>query len=99
MIRETVRAYYDSFGEREWTRLTRPEDGVVEFAVHCHTLAKYLPAAAETRAGTHVLDIGGGPGRYTIWLAQRGHRVALADLSPELLAIARAQIAAAGAAV
>jgi S-adenosylmethionine-dependent methyltransferase len=49
--------------------------------------------------GTSVLDIGGGPGRYSLWLAERGHRVVLADLSPELLAIARDQVAASAAGV
>lgn len=58
----------------------------MEFAITCHTLATYLPPNAR------VLDIGGGPGRYAIWLAQRGHRVVLADLSRELLSIARAKI-------
>ncbi len=43
-----------------------------------------------------MLDLGGGPVRYTIWLAERGYQVVLGDLSPELLAIARTQIAAAG---
>jgi SAM-dependent methyltransferase len=37
------------------------------------------------------LDIGGEPGRYAVWLAELGHRVVLADLSPELLAIAKAR--------
>jgi SAM-dependent methyltransferase len=87
---DAVRAYYASFGEREWTRLENPGDGALEFAITCHTLARYLPA------GARVLDIGGGPGRYTIWLAQHGHRAVLADLSPELLALARAKIAEAG---
>jgi SAM-dependent methyltransferase len=82
-----VRAYYDRFGEREWTRLENPADGAVEFAVTCHALAAYLPA------GARVLDLGGGPGRYTRWLAERGHRVVLADLSPVLLEIARAKLA------
>jgi SAM-dependent methyltransferase len=41
-----------------------------------------------------VLDIGGGPGRYALWLAERGHRVTLADLSPALIALARDKIAA-----
>jgi ubiquinone/menaquinone biosynthesis C-methylase UbiE len=45
-----------------------------------------------------VLDIGGGPGRYTIWLAELGFRVVLADLSPELLEIAGRQIGASSAA-
>ncbi len=87
---DAVRAYYASFGEREWARLESPDDGAVEFSITCHTLATYLPP------GARVLDIGGGPGRYAIWLAQRGHRVVLADLSPELLSIARTKIAQAG---
>lgn len=82
-----VRAYYDGFGEREWSRLENPADGAVEFAVTCHTLARYLPA------GARVLDLGGGPGRYTRWLAERGHQVVLADLSPSLLEIARVRLA------
>jgi SAM-dependent methyltransferase len=39
-----------------------------------------------------ILDIGGGPGRYAMWLAELGYRVVLADLSRELLAVARARI-------
>jgi SAM-dependent methyltransferase len=85
---EAVRRYYASFGEREWERLDAPADGQVEFAVHRHAIGRYLPA------GARVLDIGGGPGRYAVWLAGLGHRVVLADLSPEMLAIARAQLAA-----
>ncbi|MBI9045935.1 MAG: hypothetical protein JEZ06_15690 [Anaerolineaceae bacterium] len=75
MSSEATRKYYASFGEREWSRLKNPDDGAVEFAVTCHVLNKYLPA------NSRILDIGGGPGRYTIWLAQQGHRVVLADLS------------------
>ncbi len=84
---DDVRAYYDHFGEREWSRLDRPHDGLVEFALTVHTLHTHLPL------GGRVLDIGGGPGRYTLWLAERGHRVTLADLSPQLIAIAREKIA------
>jgi ubiquinone/menaquinone biosynthesis C-methylase UbiE len=84
---EPVRRYYASFGQREWDRLSAPADGQVEFAVHRHVIARYLPA------GARVLDIGGGPGRYAIWLASSGHHVVLADLSPEMLAIARQKIA------
>ena len=63
MDSDAVRAYYASFGEREWARLENPDDGAIEFTVTCQTLATYLPSRAR------VLDIGGGPGRYTIWLA------------------------------
>lgn len=90
MSRDVVRAYYASFGEREWARLENPDDGAVEFAITCHTLATYLPREAR------VLDIGGGPGRYAIWLAQRGYRVVLADLSPEMLSLAQIKVDQAG---
>jgi SAM-dependent methyltransferase len=87
---DPVRSYYASFGEREWERLENPDDGALEFAITRHFLAQFLPPRAR------ILDIGGGPGRYTLWLAQRGHRVVLADLSPELLEIARREISRAG---
>ena len=91
MNTEAVRAYYAGIGEREWARLENPVDGAIEFEVTCKVLATYLPPLAR------VLDIGGGPGRYTIWLAQQGHHVTLADLCPELLSIARTKIGQAGA--
>lgn len=92
MHRENVRAYYAQRSEREWQRLVCSNDGAIEFAVTCHTLSQYLPSNAR------VLDIGGGPGRYAIWLAQRGHSVVLADLSRELLSAAGVQIEATGVA-
>jgi len=87
--KDLVRDYYAAFGENEWLRLTRPE-GALEFAVTTHALTKHLPSAGR------ILDLGGGAGRYTIWLAERGYRVLLADLSPNLLEIARDKIAEAG---
>jgi 2-polyprenyl-3-methyl-5-hydroxy-6-metoxy-1,4-benzoquinol methylase len=90
MTSDAVRAYYASFREREWARLENPADGAVEFAITCYTLGMYLPPEAR------VLDIGGRPGRYAIWLAMQGYRVVLADLSPELLSIARAKIEQSG---
>lgn len=92
MTIEQIRAYYDSFGAREWQRLQTPE-GRVEWAVSTETLRTYLPSKGR------VLDLGGGPGRYAIWLAQRGYRVVLADISPAMLDLARERIAAAGPAV
>lgn len=86
MSHEDVRRYYEAFGEREWQRLDNPADGAIEFAVTCHALAAHLPASGR------ILDIGGGPGRYALWLAERGYRVVLADLSPTLLDIARERV-------
>ncbi len=87
-MRDDLLAYYSGFAEHEWNRLTRPNDGAVEFAITCQALTTYLPL------GARVLDIGGGPGRYSLWLSERGHCVTLADISPDLLDIARQQIAA-----
>jgi len=89
---DDVRDYYDGLGEREWERLTRPDDGALEFAVTCRVIAAHLSA------GARVLDIGAGPGRYSLWLAARGHRVSMADLSPALVTIAREKATASGAA-
>jgi ubiquinone/menaquinone biosynthesis C-methylase UbiE len=75
--RDRVRGYYAQFGEREWDRLADPADGAIEFAINSRAIARHLPA------GARVLDIGGGPGRYAIWLAERGHHVVLADLSDD----------------
>ncbi|HEV8574133.1 MAG TPA: class I SAM-dependent methyltransferase [Dehalococcoidia bacterium] len=79
-----VRKFYEISAEREWRRLEQPTDGELEFAVHKAWIGKFLPPPP-----ARVLDIGGGPGRYSIWLAELGYRVTLADLSPDLLAIAR----------
>jgi ubiquinone/menaquinone biosynthesis C-methylase UbiE len=83
---DKIRGYYASFDE--WGRLDAPE-GAREITRALEILADQLAP------GARVLDLGGGPGRYTIELARRGHRVVLADLSPELLDGARQRVAAA----
>jgi SAM-dependent methyltransferase len=74
---ERIRRYYASFDELG--RLARA-DGAVEFRRALALLDEHL------RPHSRVLDLGGGPGRYAAALAERGHRVTLADLSPALLA-------------
>jgi SAM-dependent methyltransferase len=87
---DPVRAYYDARGESEWHRLDNPYEGAVEQELHRRAFEELLSPEAR------VLDLGGGPGKWTIWLARRGHRVVLADLSPGLLEIARRELAEAG---
>jgi 2-polyprenyl-3-methyl-5-hydroxy-6-metoxy-1,4-benzoquinol methylase len=87
-----VKRFYSISAEREWMRLEQPVDGRLEFAVHKSWIGRFLPPP-----GARVLDIGGGPGRYSIWLAEQGYKVTLADLSPELLAMAKEKAAEAGA--
>lgn len=86
-----IRRFYSIAAEREWMRLENPTDGRLEFAVHKAWIGRYLPPAP-----ARVLDIGGGPGRYSIWLAEQGYRLILADLSPQLLEVAKGKAAGFG---
>lgn len=88
---QVVRKYYDNHAEEEWARLDQDAYHLLEFLVTKHYLDKYLP-----QKGGLVLDAGGGPGRYTVYLAQRGYDVVLLDLSPCCLDIAKREIANAG---
>jgi SAM-dependent methyltransferase len=87
---DRVRAYYEARGESEWQRLDNPYEGLIEQELHRRAFAELVPA------GARVLDVGGGPGKWTIWLLRRGHRVVLGDLSPRMLQIARRELEAAG---
>ena len=85
---DVVRHYYNENAEHEWARL---ETDRVEFAITMRALEEYLPPAPR-----RALDIGGGPGRYSIELARRGYAVTLADFSASELAIARTRADEAG---
>ncbi len=76
----TVRAYYDRDPQREWERLSRHR---FELPVTLHYLRRYVAA------GSTILDVGGGPGRYALELARQGHTVDLFDLSPSSVGFAR----------
>jgi ubiquinone/menaquinone biosynthesis C-methylase UbiE len=78
---DEVQAFYDKNAQNEWDRLDRHR---TEFAVTLRALKDYLPPLP-----TKVLDVGGGPGRYSIALAKLGHRVTLLDLSEACLDLAR----------
>lgn len=82
------RAYYDEEGIGEWERSTGEwftAELIFEGSV------EYLDDAFPQ--GGRVLDAGGGPGRYSIWLAERGYDPSLLDLSRRQLAIGREKIA------
>jgi 2-polyprenyl-3-methyl-5-hydroxy-6-metoxy-1,4-benzoquinol methylase len=77
-IRE-VKAYYDANSVREWERFDRHP---YEFELTKRKLNRYI------RPGDNVLDIGGGPGRYSLYFAERGCKVTLLDLSDSNIALA-----------
>jgi ubiquinone/menaquinone biosynthesis C-methylase UbiE len=61
----------------EEERLTEGETSRIEFARTKELLERLLPPVP-----AHVLDVGGGPGRYASWLAERGYDVDLVDPVP-----------------
>ena len=80
-----VRAYYASKSEHERDRLLSPE-GLLERVLTTRLLEPHLGTPGR------ALDLGGGTGPYSVWLAELGWDVSLADLSPELLAIAESSL-------
>jgi SAM-dependent methyltransferase len=88
---DDTRAAYDRFPLFELDRLVTGAQSRLEFIVTMHVLETHLPPA---KANVRILDAGGGPGRYTIALAERGYRMTLLDLSPELHSIARKEVRA-----
>ena len=62
--------------------------GALEFMRTRALLERYLPMPPAA-----IADVGGGPGRYAVWMAERGHRVHLIDPVPLHVEQARAAAA------
>jgi SAM-dependent methyltransferase len=90
MTSNPIEAYYDQESFHEWERFDRHP---TEFAVTRRMIQETLPPAP-----ARILDIGGGPGRYAIWLAGQGYSVTLLDLSKQNLMLATEKSAEAGVA-
>ncbi len=84
---ETIKLFYDNASEAEWKRL---EGFRFEFEITSRMMARYI------KSGARILDIGGGPGRYSLYFAARGHDVTLVDLSEGNVAFAKAKAAELG---
>lgn len=83
MSEAVVKTYYGQQVRYEWRRLVRDAYHSLELMTTLRYLEKFLPEQG------HILDAGGGPGRYTMELAQRGYQVTLIDLTPENVAFAQ----------
>ncbi|MCB9498787.1 MAG: class I SAM-dependent methyltransferase [Bacillales bacterium] len=68
---KTIKEYYDISTIKEWERL---EGFHFEFEITKRMLDKYMKKGK-------ILDIGGGPGRYSLYLSSLGFDVTLVDLS------------------
>jgi SAM-dependent methyltransferase len=73
-VDEDIRSYYELGLERD--RLVQGYSRI-EFERTKELLVRHLPAPP-----ARVLDVGGGPGAYASWLADRGYGVQLVDALP-----------------
>jgi S-adenosylmethionine-dependent methyltransferase len=87
MREDLIRGYYDKQADREWQRHDRNR---MEFAITKRLVSTFLPATGR------ILDCGGGPGHYALWLAKRRYDVTLFDLSASCLERAKAEAREAG---
>ena len=69
---KVVQKHYDTDVQMEWDRL---EQHPFEFRITTKMMDQYI------KPGDRILDIGGGPGRYSIHYAKQGCDVTLVDLS------------------
>ncbi|MBM7569190.1 class I SAM-dependent methyltransferase [Paenibacillus sacheonensis] len=69
---DVVRKFYDETVNYEWQRLERHQ---VEFELSKRYITRYVGP------NDKVLDLGGGPGKYSLHLSQLGSEMTLADLS------------------
>ena len=87
---ETLRSFFDDYGEREWNRYEDTLPGRLKCRIHKHILAKYLTD------DLNALDVGCGPGRFALDIAGAGARVTLADISSTQLQLAKSRLSQAG---
>jgi len=87
---DAVRSYFDTLGTAEWDRLDSDPAGRASLEVHQRFVARFVTP------GMRVLEVGAGPGRFTIFLAGLGARVVVTDLSPVQLELNARYVGEAG---
>ena len=85
-----LRALFDELGDQEWERLDRDARSRASFEIHRRFLGRFMSP------GMRVLEVGAGPGRFTIELAKLGCRVLVTDISPVQLALNEQYVQRAG---
>ena len=81
LINRNIEVFYNKASEE--TRLDKGM-GIFEFERIKSLIEKYI-----TSSPSKVIDIGGGTGKYSEWLAKKGHQVYLVDPVPKHLKIAK----------
>jgi magnesium-protoporphyrin O-methyltransferase len=94
--RDRVEEYFDRTATRTWERLTSdaPVSGIRQTVREGRDRMRaiMLSRLPDDLSGRRVLDAGCGTGAMTEELARRGAEVVAIDISPQLVAIARARI-------
>jgi ubiquinone/menaquinone biosynthesis C-methylase UbiE len=80
-----VREFYNAYADLEWARLESAY-GRLQAIIHTDFIDEYV------HAGDTVLDVGCGPGRFSMLMAQQGARVTLVDISRRQLELARERL-------
>jgi ubiquinone/menaquinone biosynthesis C-methylase UbiE len=81
LISRNIEVFYNKASEE--TRLEKGM-GIFEFERIKSLIEKYIPSSSST-----IIDIGGGTGKYSEWLAKKGHQVHLVEPVPKHIEIAK----------
>lgn len=81
LISRNIEVFYNKASEE--TRLDKGM-GVFEFERIKSLIEKYIPSSS-----SKIIDIGGGTGKYSEWLAKKGHQVHLIEPVPKHIKIAQ----------
>jgi ubiquinone/menaquinone biosynthesis C-methylase UbiE len=87
---EVVRAHFDALAEGEWNRLVSSPRSRVSLELHRRMLARFI------QPGARVLEVGAGPGRFTIELVDLEATVVVSDVSTVQLALNDVKVTDAG---
>lgn len=71
LVSRNIESFYNKASEE--TRLDRGM-GIFEFERIKFLIEKYIPSSS-----SNIIDVGGGTGKYSEWLAKKGHQVHLVD--------------------
>lgn len=82
----TAAAFYDEYGEREWTRFEDGRTPSSSLVSHLHYLGRFV------QSGDRVLDAGCGPGRFSLEVLRLGATVVAADISRTQLELHRRNV-------
>ncbi len=81
----------EKFYDEKYHELERLQRHRIEFDITKRYLDEYIVGE-----NLDIFDIGGGPGRYSIYLAEKGHKVTLLDLSKKNIEVAKEKSAERG---